>query len=223
MRSLSRACLNQSKENCGDGNPLRVKTIAEMAILNTTRALIERELQQQSGCSKTALRNVLSVLSKHDVLREDMQATKRSRKRSMQTSVDQLALAGTPYGPVMQSIELGDLEWDIVNPFAVLHQLSSVSTDFGNLLSNIMETLAPAPLRIVLYVDECQPGNCLRPDYAHKMQRICWTFGLPGLVAAAHRGVACSRTIAVIGWCENARGSAVIKTVLQVFFSECWQ
>ena len=137
--------------------------------LPSTRLLIERELQQQSGCSKTALRNVLGVLSKHNVLREDIQASKRNRKRSMQAAVDDLANAQTPYGPVMQCIGLGELAWDIVNPFAVRHQLSSVSPDFANHLSGIFEEKNPAPLKFVLYVDGCQPGNCLRPGYARKM------------------------------------------------------
>ena len=175
-----------------------------MASLAATRALVERELQQQPGCSKTALRNVLSVLSKHNVLREDMQATKRNRKRTMQTSADQLAMAVTPYGPVMQTIEISGFQWDIVNPFAVLHQLGLVSAEFGNLLSGIIEALMPAPLRIVLYVDECRPGNCLRPDYARKMQCICWTFGFPRLAAPANRGMARARIIAVIDRCETA-------------------
>jgi hypothetical protein len=196
-----------------------------MASRASTRALIERKLQQQPGCSKTALRNVLSVLSKHNVLREDMEATKRNRKKSMQTSVDQLSLAVTPHGPVMQTIEISGFQWDIVNPFAVLHQLGLVSAEFGNLLSGIIEALMPAPLRIVLYVDECRPGNCLRPDYARKMQCICWTFvDFPGWLLKRTEGwfvLGLLRSSVVAKMPGGV--SAVMKKVLRVFFSECWR
>ena len=188
--------------------------------LPSTRLLIERELQQQSGCSKTALRNVLGVLSKHNVLREDIQASKRNRKRSMQAAVDDLANAQTPYGPVMQCVGLGELAWDIVNPFAVLHQLSSVSPDFANLLSGIFEEKNPAPLKFVLYVDECQPGNCLRPDYARKMQCIYWTFvDFPGWLLQRAEGwfVFGLLRSSVVAKLPGAI-SAVMKKVLQVFF-----
>ena len=120
-----------------------------MPSLDPARLLIEKELQQLGGCSKNSLRNVLGVLSKHGALRADMETSARNRKRSMQIASDQASHAATPYGPLLQIVDLAGFEWEIVNPLALLYHLSSVAQDFGTLLSGIIEANGAVPLIII--------------------------------------------------------------------------
>ena len=91
-----------------------------MPSLDPARLLIEKEIQQLGGFSKTALRNILRVLSKHGALRADMETSARNRKRSMQIASDQASHAAKPYGPLLQIVDLAGFEWEIESTCAAV-------------------------------------------------------------------------------------------------------
>ena len=81
----------------------------------------------------------------------------------------------TPYGPVVQEMEIGapNLKyWEYANPFALLYYMTKISPYFARLMESIH--VEGQPLRIVIYGDEITPGNPFRPDMGRKMLCIYW-------------------------------------------------
>ncbi len=62
---------------------------------------------------------------------------------------------------------------EFCNPLAFIFHLASLSMAFFN----IMESIAcEGVLRVILYIDEVEPGNPLRHDTARKLQALHWCF-----------------------------------------------
>jgi hypothetical protein len=89
------------------------------------------------------------------------------------------AKAETPYGTVVQGIELetfdGPMKWDIINPFAYIWYLSSLSQDFAVLIADSLRR-SQNMLRLVMYGDELTPGNPLRSDGGRQAFNFYYSF-----------------------------------------------
>ena len=93
--------------------------------------------------------------------------------------------ATTPYGPVVRTINLPipgqPRTWEVVDPLAYIHYLSTVSSDFRSMIASAVRQ--HQILRYIMYIDEITPRNPLRPDPARTVQAIYWTFlELPSFV-----------------------------------------
>jgi len=103
------------------------------------RQRIQRQLLSKGSCTRTALVDCLTMLSAEGLLTAELGATsKRTLRREVQTAVEQHASMNTPYGPVMQSMDLGApalRQWEYANPFAFLHYLTSISDRFGDMMA----------------------------------------------------------------------------------------
>lgn len=87
----------------------------------------------------------------------------------------------TPFGTVLQTMTLEctpPLEWSYIHPIALVYMLSEVSSEFSALMHRIIDKLNSndPTLNIILYIDECRPGNVLRPDKGRAVQHILWSF-----------------------------------------------
>ena len=71
----------------------------------------------------------------------------------------------TPYGPVLQHMDLvvddKPFAWPFIHPFAMLYYACSCCEAFALMLKR---SLSGRPGSVVIYADECTPGNVLRPD-----------------------------------------------------------
>ena len=97
----------------------------------------------------------------------------RTLRRDMQKDVEDLANHNTPYGKLVQTLDLGIADGQIpfINPFALLFWMSCACVEFGDMLRQSVTDRA----RIVFYCDETKAGNVLRPDEGRGLQCIYWT------------------------------------------------
>jgi len=58
---------------------------------------------------------------------------------------------------------------------ALLYHLSCISEHFAEIMCKCMSA-APDAMKIVIYVDECEPGNPLRPEKSRMLQCVYWAF-----------------------------------------------
>lgn len=86
---------------------------------------------------------------------------------------DAVANVITPFGAVVQSMNVHGTNLDVVNPFAFLHHMCTQQFAFFRLLFPDEQGVHR---KVVLYVDEVRPGNPLRHDKGRTTQCIYWTF-----------------------------------------------
>jgi hypothetical protein len=147
------------------------------------RRKLEQSLVAETSCSKSAIARILLRLHREGALHDGVLEHRNERgiRGNLQKAVNDLANRMTPFGPVLQSMTLEcspPLKWDFIHPIALVYMLSQISAGFSALMHNIIGKLnSNSPeLNILLYIDECRPGNVLRPDKGRALQHILWTF-----------------------------------------------
>ena len=154
------------------------KTAAQRA----KRKRVLSQLIQLRGVSKDGLARVLETLSSADVSSDALidGPNLRNYRRAISTVTNDHAFgSSTPYGPLVQHIELASEQlpqWPYVNPFAFLAYFSTISYSFFAMIRDVVQKDLTKPLRLVLYIDEYRPGNPLRPDLGRASQAIYWIF-----------------------------------------------
>ena len=155
------------------GQPLSVPEAA------AKRVKVEQKLLSTGACTRGGLIACLAHLEEVGLLVEGAcGSTGRQMRREVQRAIESHSRAKTPYGTVVQTMDLGTKElqrWEYVNPFAYLYHLTSISPPFAELMSECIGN-GSKPLRLILYIDEIDPGNPLRPDYGRATQDIYWCF-----------------------------------------------
>ena len=135
-------------------------------------------LFSRHGGAKSSLARSLIELQKAGMLNDDkLGASYRDERRALQLASEKHAKAVTPYGTVVQHLDLGSHLplWDYVHPFAFLYHLSSLSQPFAEMLASMIDS-APHGLRLVLYGDEMTPGNPLRTDKGRQLWNFYYCF-----------------------------------------------
>ena len=141
----------------------------------------------------------------------------------MQMAVTEHNKAETPYGFVIQEMELGLPRlprWSFCHPKALVYYLSTICAAFGSLMESC--SIAGVPMRIIIYIDELCPGNPLRTEKSRTLQAIYWAFAdWPQHVlqrTAAWPVFGTIRSTMV----EKLPGgfSGVIKRILLIFFAQ---
>jgi hypothetical protein len=147
------------------------------------RRKLEQSLCAETTCSKSAIARILLRLQRSGALIDGVleHDNVKGIRSNLQKAVSDLANRMTPFGPVLQSMMLEctpPLKWEFIHPIALVYMLSQISTEFSDLMRDIISKLnsASPALNILLYIDECRPGNVLRPDKGRALQHILWTF-----------------------------------------------
>ena len=126
-----------------------------------------------SSETKTSVVDTLDALNNAGMLSEVV------TRRDLQHASEHHANQQTPYGNVVQRLELNAPGLNFLNvchPFAFLWYLSSISTAFAELMSSACEQAGGYGLRLVIYVDEMCPGNPFRPEKSRTLQCVYWAF-----------------------------------------------
>ncbi len=127
----------------------------------------------ENSVTRTGLADTLSTLHKKGLLSDDVLqgCDAASFRRKIKIGMELHSGAETPCGMVVQTIDLGIPElskWEFCHPLAILHYLSAISIALGEL----MYKLRDMTLRIVLYIDACDPANPLRADRTRRIECI---------------------------------------------------
>ena len=142
------------------------------------KALLDPKVSQQllaHGSTKAAVVSLLTTLAKSGLLvcGDDLDET--SLKRQLGEAGANHSNTMTPYGPIVQTIELG-LEglrhWEYQNPFAWLYQMCKVSPGFASIMAEI--SASGNPVRIIIFADGLVPGNPFRPEKSRSLMCIYW-------------------------------------------------
>lgn len=151
-----------------------------MPLHNPKRRLVDATIVQHA--SKNGLANILMSLHQAGFLKSSIDASATSSMRSLRRQIqdvnEQHSKAQTPYGPVIQTMDLGIdgfHAWEFVSPFALLWHLCNISVAFKGLMTACCQK-SNNVLRIVTYIDGVCPGNPLRPEASRNMECIYWVF-----------------------------------------------
>ena len=167
---------SSSSSNCRSGEEIDNR-IALPTLTKKQKISLHCELLKP-GCTKTALAQILHTLHRNGLLDKSMAAeSERAVKETLQQALKVHSECNTPYGPVVQRMNLGKSmpDWSFIHPCALLYHLSDVCTSFGDLMGELIG-LQFRKLRVILYIDELTPGNPLRVDKARTVQSVYWTF-----------------------------------------------
>ena len=179
------------------------------------------------GVSYSALSAVLGALGESGEI-----ASAGTSSGAIRRQVDRDLGEPTSYGGVLKDIELptdggGTLIWTIICPFALLSWLCRFSTSFGRMLFNKIQAKPPTirePWKIIVYLDECSPGNLLAIEHRRKAWQIYWAFEElgDGILKSEHNWFyfGALRTTAASGVAGGVSG--VCRAVLKSFFGDTY-
>ena len=142
---------------------------------------VYQQILAKGGATKSSLANTLRVLHDNRLINLTTVAVNTLRKEAQHAEEDHAFRSKTPYGPVVQSMHLpmdGGAqahEWEYVNPFAYMHHLTFMSQAFSSMMNTCLVEHGCC-LTLILYIDEINPGDPLRPDATRTMQAIYWAF-----------------------------------------------
>lgn len=98
---------------------------------------------------------------------------------SIRRQVGQDIVAMTPYGAILKEVKLakvaGGFSWTVVCPLSLPSSASGLSSAFGGMLLDKVRRNRPdatRPWRIIVYLDECSPGNLLAIEHLRKSWQI---------------------------------------------------
>jgi len=131
------------------------------------------------GATKTSVASILQTLWKNGLIKDDEcdDVDAASLKRQLTAASTQQANEQTPYGPLVQHMDLGIKEkelknWEYINPFAWLYLMAWKSLEFSTIMQSIC--VEGRPLRIIIFADGMIPGNPFRPEKSRTLMCIYW-------------------------------------------------
>ena len=154
---------------------VRKRPASTTDIVITDDALHRRLIE--CGASKTGLVATVQALSEAGWLTPAALARTRTKsvRRRLQTAVSSHASATTPYGRVVQRMQLPGMPyWEFVHPLALLAYWGRISEAFFDVMDRCV--VPGRPLTLIIYIDEVCPGNPLRPEKSRTLQAIYWAF-----------------------------------------------
>ena len=119
--------------------------------------------------------HVAEALRTEVVAADSQQRTKWSCAKQFRRSLNDSIADVSPYGALIQTTEIGvngKFQWHYANPFALLYISCARSRMFGVFLRKCLEGQKG---KIVIYHDECKPGNVLRPDEGKELLCLYWS------------------------------------------------
>ena len=147
---------------------LESATSHRMADNPPKRARLQRLRDKLPFISQSALVAVLKVAADEGL----PAAVSRS---TIARSRDEITTAATPYGNIHHTITIGDQNFEVQNPFAMLYHVAKSSPYVSSVVAaatSVRQPTLPSPYHLILYADEITPGNQL----AYKGDRKFWAF-----------------------------------------------
>lgn len=139
-----------------------------MADPSAKRARLQGLRDMLPYISQSALGAVLAVAEREGLPPAASRSTiARARNDRCQTA--------TPYGLIHQTLTVGGFEFEVQNPFAILHHVAKTSHYFADVISSAAHrkpSSVEEPWELILYADEITPGNAM----AYKIERKFWGF-----------------------------------------------
>ena len=171
--------------------------------------------------TKTGLMNTLMTLKRSGLLTGGIVRGGRKVRRDLALAQQEHCAAETPYGRVVQTMELPSdppVKWSFAHPLALLYHLSVLNAAFGDLMATAMRP--GRPLTLILYMDEITPGNPLRPEKSRTLQAIYWAFlEWPQYILQRVAAWPCFGVLrSTIAESLDGKMSEFMKIVLHVFF-----
>ena len=115
--------------------------------------------------TKSAIAHVFETLHANGLLEG------RVHRRHISRAVAAHAAVPTPFGPVVQSLEVGSgLNVDYICPAALLWYMCTISTSFADCCKCAVARAGDDPLRYVAYNDGIVPGNPFRHKGGRKVE-----------------------------------------------------
>ena len=113
--------------------------------------------------------------------------------RALRSSCLDLAATPTPYGPLVQKVDVqlhsGTYSWSVAHPGALIWYLCCSSDSFCRLVSRTLARVPNShgdPWQIAFYSDEVTPANNLKPDQRLRTNCMYWTILDFGAEALSH-------------------------------------
>ena len=189
------------------------------------RTEVRRELMASSRGTKKTVATVLTTLQERGLLNDDVLGASKHESRALSKAVATHANANTPYGTVVQAIEIehvddGPIRWMIIHPFAFIWYLSSICDDFAQVMMSSTQSAVNRCLDLILYGDELTPGNPMRSDGGRQAFNFYYGFvNWPRWLLHRKDGWLCfgSLQTRVIDGIVGGVG-ALMRTILRVFF-----
>ena len=149
------------------------------SIDSSTRRELRAELLAASRATKTSVASILMTLQERGIL-NDPELGKSNERHRLREAVEYHAKAMTPYGSVVQKIEVPlingkSMTWEIIHPFAFLYYLTSVCQGFAIMMNSCLQQ-ARGKFTLVMYGDEITPGNPMRVDKGRQLPCFYYTF-----------------------------------------------
>ena len=155
--------------------PARKRPASALDDDDATRSILYKDLVQHG--TKTGLMHTLVTLQRAGLITSGVVRGGRAVRRDLAHAQREHCDVRTPYGPVLQTLDLPlptPRRWSFTHPLALLYHLATLNSAFGELMVNSMQP--GKPMTLVLYMDEITPGNPLRPEKSRTMQAIYWAF-----------------------------------------------
>ena len=104
----------------------------------------------------------LKALENHGLLTDDtFNKSASGLLKDFKLSTDMLCDHRTPYGKLLQRMWVGDIEFPFIHPLAWLRAIGDLNKRVGQIVTDSAEAHVTNGCLVVLYVDECHPGNAL--------------------------------------------------------------
>lgn len=177
------------------------------------------------GISYSALSALLNTLAQVGALSSDVATSSTSIRRHVEEDLG----FETAYGRVLKEIDLpledgGVFRWAIVCPLALLSWLATFSVAFAEMMLSKLGTCTPdasAPWSILLYLDECSPGNLLAIEHRRKAWQVYWGFAeLGSLLNSEHTWFFFGTIRATIAAKVAGGVSCIARAIIRSFFGE---
>ena len=141
------------------------------------RKQLRAQLCANSTASKSSLALTLCTLQEHGLLNDVILGKHvRCERRALAEAVAEHAKSDTPYGKVMQRMDIGGgVMWDYIHPFALIYYLTALSEQFAEFFNGVVNR-GRGKLQLLLYGDEFVPGNPNRVDKGRELMSYYYTF-----------------------------------------------
>ena len=164
------------------------ESITNEPLDKSKRLKIVSDLASINGVTKSGLSKTLKRLYDQGLLVDALVSSPTSRSYSRQVfrAFDQQALhEHTPYGIMLNEKELPIDESKkenkgkratmyYINPFALLFKLCAINGLMFGLVKDAVRSAPNRCLRILMYIDEINPGNPVAPDPQKLLQAVYW-------------------------------------------------
>ena len=176
---------NDSEASCGSAGRATLGSLSEHLLVMARTSSSASETAPEPAAKRLQTLQAFGHHTKSSTIKmlRHVQSTgaldghdsERRLKQQMQIATESHSKSMTPYGPVVQSLQLDHQKlkhWELCHPFAYLYHMTRTSPAFSSIMHDC--TRSGQPLRLVIYADELVLGSPFRPERSRTLQLIYW-------------------------------------------------